>query len=395
MRKSFFYTALTAVTVSAVFFSCNPKALTEDDVFKKTTNVDSLIQTRDKEYRLYTLNEFVDTYMTEVGNFWSDTSQYRSRATNGDGIYLFAIDTIPTDTIGIYIRGRISTDDYGGNFYKAMVIQQVVDGKQQNLRLSVDIGSASGVYQIGQEILIRCNGLCVGRYGDQPQLCVPAYNNNIYAQNASQKIGWAPGRIPSSVFRNAVTLLGIPDQSKLHYDTIQISDFINLTDEKEMRTMDGRLVVINNVWFTGSYEYNGTMTACTTGDPEEDKYANVFAPTTENVGHPQSRVITDGTNSTLISNSEYSKFARFYIPGADTTGVANCPNYVGTVTGILGQFRDNARYAHDQWDWSITPRDIYIGGSSIVNDIVMMNKNDSTPWVPKEYATKDNNWLHE
>lgn len=202
-RKTYIYTAITATAIVTALASCSPKALTEDDVFKKTTNIDSLIQTRESEYKVYTLNEFVATYMTEVGNFWSDTSQYRSRATNGNGIYLFAIDTIPTDTIGIYIRGRISTDDYGGNYYKSMVIQQVVDGKQQNLRISVDIGSASGMYQIGQEILIRCNGLSIGRYGDQPQLCVPAYNNNIYAQNASQKVGWAPGRIPSSIFRNA------------------------------------------------------------------------------------------------------------------------------------------------------------------------------------------------
>lgn len=391
-RKTYIYTAIAAVALSGALASCSPKALTEDDVFKKTTNIDSLIQTRESEYKVYTLNEFVATYMTEVGNFWSDTSQYRSRATNGNGIYLFAIDTIPTDTIGIYIRGRISTDDYGGNYYKSMVIQQVVDGKQQNLRISVDIGSASGTYQIGQEILIRCNGLSVGRYGDQPQLCVPAYNNNIYAQNASQKVGWAPGRIPSSIFRNAVTLIGVPDQSKLQYDTIKITDFINLTDETEMRTMDGRLVVLQDVWFTGNYEYNGAVTTpCTTGDPEDDTYANVFAPTTANVGYPQSRVITDGTNYTLVSNSEYSKFARFYIPGADSTGVANCPNYVGSITGILGQFRDNARYDHDQYDWSITPRNIYIGGSSIIDDIVMINKNDSSVWIPLEYTSADKN----
>ncbi len=367
--------------------SCSPKALTEDDVFKKTTNIDSLIQTRESDYKVYTLNEFVAAYMTEKGNFWSDTSQYRSRATKDGITYLFALDTIPTDTIGIYIRGRISTDDYGGNFYKSMVIQQVVDGKQQNLRISVDIGSASGTYQIGQEILIRCNGLSIGRYGDQPQLCVPAYNNNIYAQNASQKVGWAPGRIPSGIFRNAVTLIGVPDQSKLQYDTVQITDFINVTDETEMRTMDGRLVVLKNVWFTGQYEYNGTTTDCTTGDPEDDTYANVFAPTTANVGYPQSRVITDGTHNTLVSNSEYSKFARFYIPGADSTGIANCANYVGTITGILGQFRDNARYDHDQYDWSITPRNIYIGGSSILDDIDMINKNDSSAWIPIEYTS--------
>lgn len=383
-RKFLYIAALFAISAGALFTSCEPRALTEDDVFVKSENIDSLIQTRETEYHLYTLNEFVDTYMTEMGNFWSDTSQYRTRATNGDGIYLFSLDTLPTGGAGIYIRGRISTDDYGGNFYKSLVIQQVVEGKQQNLRVSVDLGSVGGMYQMGQEILIRCNGLCIGRYGDQPQLCVPAYNNNIYAQNATQKVGWAPGRIPNGIFRNAVTLLGIPNPALLQYDTITIKDYLDVTDEKAMREMDGRLVVLKNVWFTGQYENNGTLDSCKTGDPETDQYANVFAPTTNNIGYPQSRIITDGTNISLVSNSEYSKFAHFYLPGADANGVTNCKNYKGTIVGILGQFRDNARYAHDQYDWSITPRNIHIGNSSTLNDIEMAAGDEK--WIPKEYT---------
>lgn len=399
-RKSFFYIALLAISAVSFVTSCKPRDLTEEDVFTNADDIDALIRQTDAEYRIYNLNDFVDTYMTEQGNFWSDTSQYRTRATNGDGVYLFSIDTIPTNTHGIYIRGRISTDDYGGNFYKSLIIQQIVDGKQQNLRISADLGSAGGLYQIGQEILIRCNGLCVGRYGDQPQLCVAAYNNNIYASNASQKIGWAPGRIPSSIFRNITTLIGHPDQSLLQYDTIQIADFINIyreindankfEKERQMRMMDGSLVVLKDVWFTGQYSStSGDLINCTTGDPEEDQNANVFAPTTGNVGFPQSRIITDGTNRTLVSNSEYSKFSHFYIPGADSTGVANCPNYRGTITGVLGQFRDNAGYSRDQYDWSITPRNINIGNRNPINDIIMYHIETGAAWVPQEYKANN------
>ena len=64
--------------------------------------------------------------MTENGNFLSDSTQYRSRAKYGS-LYLFSIDTLPKDGPGIYLRGRVATDDYGGNFYKALVIQQVTD----------------------------------------------------------------------------------------------------------------------------------------------------------------------------------------------------------------------------------------------------------------------------
>ena len=45
------------------------------------------------------------------------------------------IDTIKTDTLGVYIRGRISTDDYSGNFYKSMVIQQIgADGNAKGVQ---------------------------------------------------------------------------------------------------------------------------------------------------------------------------------------------------------------------------------------------------------------------
>ena len=86
-RKIYYIAALFAATATALFTSCEPRAITEDDVFIKSTNVDSIIRLRDAEYHLYTLNEFVDTYMTEQGNFWSDTSQYRTRATNGYPAY--------------------------------------------------------------------------------------------------------------------------------------------------------------------------------------------------------------------------------------------------------------------------------------------------------------------
>ena len=378
------HSIISAFAMCSLFVAiagCNPAPLTEADVFTPSDAVAAMLQPGDS---IYHLNDFVATFMTEQGNFLSDSTPYRTRATNGDGIYLFSLDTIPTDTIGIYIRGRVSTDDYGGNFYKSIVIQEIVDGEQQNLRLSVDIGSANGLYQMGQELLIRCNGFSIGRYGDQPQLCVPSYNNNTYASSANQKIGWMPGRIPNGMFRNATTLIGTPAPEKLQYDTITIADYINVTNETEMRKMDGRLVVLKNVYFTGQYEYNG-LNPCNTNSPEIDKYANVFAPTTRNVGHPQSRVISDGKNTTLVSNSEYSKFAYFYLPGADSTGIANCANYVGTVTGVLGQFRDNAKYAHDQYDWSITPRNIQLTSVCDINDIVMFHKETGEPWVPQEY----------
>jgi hypothetical protein len=348
--KKILYIALVALCAA-----CTPPATEESKVFLTEESAQELIA----DGTILTLQEFKDTYMTEKGNFLSDTSLYRTRATK-DGInYLFSIDTISKSEKPIYIRGRITTDDQGGNFYKSLCIQQIVDGKQQALRLSVDLGSANGLYQMGQEILIRVDGLAIGRYANQPQLCLPSYNNNIYANNAEQKIGWAPGRIPAAIFKARTYCIGLPDVDKLVYDELNIKDFTTILNLQEARKWDGKLVRLKNVHYTGYYFTTSGTAKCTTGDPEDDTNANVFAPTTTNIGYPQTRIIEDASgNKTGISSSEYAKFAHFYIPGADQNGIDNCKNYVGNVEGILGFYNDNAKYDPAYDDWSITIRNL-------------------------------------
>ena len=336
--------------------SCTPSAIDESSLFLTEDQADELIS----QGTLLTLEQFKDSFMTEKGNYLSDTTLYRTRATKDGKNYLFSIDTIPVSDKPIYIRGRVTTDDYAGNFYKAMCIQQIVDGEQQALRLSIDAGSVGGLYQIGQEILIRVDGLAIGRYANQPQLCLPSYNNNIYANNAEQKIGWAPGRIPIAIFRARTTCINKPDVSKLVYDEYEIKEFTKVLNIQETRKWDAKLVRIKNVHYTGEYyESNGTVSKCSTGNPEDDGNANVFAPTTNNIGYPQGRIIADSQgNKTVISSSEYAKFAYFYLPGADKNGIANCPKYVGDVVGILGYYSDNARYDPASDDWAISIRSL-------------------------------------
>lgn len=407
MRKSIYtFAMLLVVPVIALMTSCEPRALTEDDVFVQEASLEEILNAENPEgYKFFTLNQFLDTFMTEEGNFASDTCPYRTRSTNGNGLYLYSIDTIPTLGRGIYIRGRISTDDYAGNFYKALVIQQIgEDGKQQNLRISVDLGSANGMFQMGQEIIIRCNGLSVGRYANQPQLCIPSYNNNIYAMSASQKVGWCPGRIPSADFRRVARMIGKADPSLLKYDTLTLTNLysevplkpsIDAAGMEAVRKNDGRLIVIKNVFFTGQYDSFGTPCKCNTQHPDSSEYANVFAPTTKNVGYPQSRILKDPTDKTICcSSSEYSKFATYYLPGADKDGVSNCEYWKGTVTGILGWYQDNAKNLTssglDGYEWSITPRGIPGIG---IPDIQMRNQLEGNiEWVPQEFDP--NNYNH-
>ena len=379
---------LSIAAVATLFTACNydvkPESLymNEDQVKEKIA-----------DGKLYTINEFLDAFMTEEGNYLSDTSLYRTRATNGDGIYLFSIDTLPTTGPGIYIRGRVSTDDFGGNFYKALVIQQIgKDGKQQNLRLSIDMGSASGMYPRGQELLIRCNGLAIGRYSNQPQLCVPSYNNNTNAQHGEQKVGWAPGRIPAPICKQHFMLVGTPDESKLQYDEVTIAQCVaNYSDIVGARKIDGRLVILKNVWFDGKYnDQSNGPSPCVHYNPETgegnpevaDSNADVFAPTTNNVGYPQSRCITDGSQWTLVSTSEYAKYAHYYLPYEKVGDAIVYGTYKGSVRGILGYYMDNAGYSPDQAKWSITICDL--------SDLDLKadgtgNVAKGTPWVPEEW----------
>ena len=348
MKKSVFNISALLFSLGCILLAaCTPNEPTK--LYISDTEAEALI----KEGTCLTIEQFKATYMTKEGNYCMP-DLYRERSKAGDD-YLFTIDTIPVSDTPIYIRGRVTTDDYAGNFYKTLCIQYINEaGEQEALRLSVDAGSIGGLYQLGQEILIRVDGLAIGRYANQPQLCLPSYNNNIYANKAEEKVGWAAGRIPFAIFKARTQCIGTPDQSKLHYDTLQITDFNHITGLVEAREWDAKLVCIKNVHFTGQYENNGKPANCTTGDPETDGNANVFAPTTENMNYPQSRVIMDAQdNWTLVSTSEYAKYAHFYLP-------AN--NYWGNVVGILGFYYDNglkySQYPPEASDWSISIRSV-------------------------------------
>ncbi len=384
MKKLLYAICGSALLIS--FAACTPKAIEPEQLYVSEEAADKMIQAGDT---LYTLNEFVSKYMTKCGVLFP----VRERSYTYDGGYQidptdytknnrgwFSIDTIPSNGPSLYIRGRVVTQDYDGNFYKSMVIQQIVNGKQQALRISIDASNAGGQYALGQMIQIRVNGLAIGKYANEPQLCVPSYNDNIYAQYAYQKVGWAPGRIPAPIFNKATTLIGTPDTKAIVYDTLTLADIISTPDnDADYHEMDAKLVCIENVYFQqasgseipGMYENQGTPTGCTNGDPETDQYSCVFAPTTNNLGFPQGRIINDGTKQSLVSTSEYAKFAHIILPSAD---------YKGTIVGILGHYTDNGRNDPDQWDWSITLRSRY--------DIIDFTNNEGEQWVMKEYSSK-------
>ena len=196
----------------------------------------------------------------------------------------------------------------------------------------------------------------------------------------------------------------MPDQSKIKYDTLTLTELYNQTKGlgtftndtacmNAIRKADGRLVVIKGIWFNGQYDDNGTEKDCEVANPDSAGSANVFAPTTNNIGYPQSRVITDASGKKLMSQcSEYAKFAYYYLPGASHHGIADCVNWKGTITGILGFYEDKAADLSkinntNAWkEWSVTPRGIPGIGIEDIKLYKEVEQGEYELWTPREYT---------
>lgn len=280
------------------------------------------------------------TVCRDYGNIDSNT---------GMPIYknLFTINTIESDK-DIYIKGRITTIDTASNIYKYFMMESL-DASKQSIKVSIDAGSLSGVFPLGQVVAVRCNGLVMGRYAEMPQIGVYGFRDDGDGV-PNGKTRFEPGRIPYSMVWDHFQCLGYPDASKVVPTPVTIAQLSTLDS-----TWYGRLVVINGpVNFTGRSDSETLLSRRDTISIERsiketgstDRYQRnpIFAPSTYsadygyNIGFPQSREIKDGSGATVcISTSEYAHFWNRFIPESNVTGES--------VVAILGWFHDkNNRY---------------------------------------------------
>lgn len=302
-----------------------------------------------------TIGELVtnEKYFSDFG----DVSKYPPRERSYDGasksgknLGLFSVQDI---TDNIIIVGRIASTDVPGNVYKSLYIQDC-ENPDYGMKISVDAGSLGGQYPIGQKIAIKLQGLAIGKYARMPQIGVPYYNNAKDGMDNAGKIGWEVGRIPPQVFKEHVQLIGIPDKSKIVVKTMTIAQIKATADDyKEIAKLTSRLVRINGIHFVPyTWSTQGALTTLSGSfDCANDGDANVFAPTTNGIGYPQSRCFsTDADsitapNSLALGTSEYAKFACSPLPGDE---------YWGSITGFISYYWDNGRYsAVNDKVWSI------------------------------------------
>lgn len=265
----------------------------------------------------HTLTQFIDEFVSEKGDIFPVRE-------NSGALNLYSVDTIRHGGSDIIIRGRVVSEDREGNIYKSITIQDLADPKI-GIKISVDAGSMSALYPVGQEISIRCNGMAIGKYAEMYQMGIVYYNNDA----DTKKKGYEPGRMPLVYFLQNIKATGLPHPELVKPDTLTIAQI--LTSNKSIHS---RLVYIKKARFTQTEK----GAAITNG--------LIFAPSTDGVGYPQSRDINDGTGTIAIATSEYSTFAKRSIPES---------KYVGDITAIVGWYHDKAAFAGS---WQLTIRSL-------------------------------------
>ena len=219
----------------------------------------------------------------------------------------------------VVIEGIITSDDNAGNIYKYIVVQEEGDNPQA-IRISIDAGSMSGIYPVGQRVSVTLNDMWIGSYGQSPQIGTYYYN--------VEKSREEPGRLPKVLADQKLVPYGLPDPKAIVPKEMTIAEIRASGSE-----LYHQLVIIKNATFTGKGANYGKPATIT--DAEK-----IFAPPTNGVGFPQAREITDGTGSIFIATSEYARFANKKLP----TGT-------GDIVALVGWYNDK--------DENIDPTKIY------------------------------------
>lgn len=272
-------------TLLLVLVSCSQYNFEPEPGLNKGEKINSTI----------TVAELRSTYMTSTEFFTAD----RINSTNQ-----------------LIINGIVTSTDIEGNVYKYIAVQEETPNGQA-IRVSIDASGISALYPIGQRVSVFLNDLCVGKYGDSPQVGI------YYKRPKDDRL--SPGAIPMQIARKHIIPYGESAPQDIKVDTMTIAQILSAPREK----MHYKLVCIKNAWFTGKgFDYNSPSNLA-----EKDK---IFAPGTNGIGYPQSREIQDGTGSSVIATSEYAKFAQRRLPAS---------TYKGNITVIVSWYRDKASSA--------------------------------------------------
>ena len=302
MKKQHIFVVL--FVFAAIFSGCNKTDF--EPISADKLMGDSLTSTT-------TIANLVKIYSTKV-DLYSDTLNKNAG--------LFTTKLIPKDTTDMVIHGVITSSDVEGNIYKYIIIQEQGPNSQA-IKMSIDAGSLSGLWPVGQKVSVKLNGLYLGNYAQSPQIGTHFVNLDKFKVDTLHKVNIyriEPGRIPLPIALKAIHAYGLPDPKLITVDTLTIAQI-----KASGMSNVNKLVCIKNAYFTGrGADYGAPSNIINDADM-------IFAPSTNGIGYPQSREIQDGTGSIFIATSEYSKFATFRLPDSSNRG---------NITSIIGWYND-------------------------------------------------------
>ncbi len=257
-----------------------------------------------------TQTNFEPLEMTKGEKIPSTTTVADLMTTYMTSTQLFSADRITSST-QLVINGIVTSTDIEGNVYKYIAIQEETPNGRA-IRVSIDASGISALYPIGQRVSVVMNNLCIGKYGDSPQVGI------YYKRPKDNRL--SPGAIPMPIARQQIIAYGSAEPSAVVADAMTIAE-IQLANRD---TMHYKLVCIKDAYFTGKgYDYGKPVTL-----PANEK---IFAPGTNGIGFPQSREIQDATGSIVVATSEFAKFAQKPLPAS---------TYKGAITVLVSWYKD-------------------------------------------------------
>lgn len=211
------------------------------------------------------------------------------------------LDTIGTKSDGedYIIKGVVIGNDISGNIYKSLMVQD----ESAAITISINSSGLYTTYRLGQELVINCTGLYLGKYANLQQLGYPASN------------GKETTFMPIAAFQQAAQLNGLPDA---RIDTIPI-DLATLPKSGDGLTYyQSQLIELKDVYF-------------------KDGGKQPFAPTT---GSASRTLLDQAGNTIIVRNSNYSDFANDTLP-AGNVNVVGILSYFNNAYQILLRMRSD------------------------------------------------------
>lgn len=180
------------------------------------------------------------------------------------------------------IKGKVIGNDISGNIYKNIMLQDATAA----ITIAINSTGLYNNYHLGQEIVINCTGLTIGKYSGLQQLGAESSSGSVTFME-----------LP--IFKSASQLNGMPFQT---VDTLSMTIAGLSTSSSSLLTDQSQLVVFKGVHFEDGGQVNFTA-----NDQRTTRY-----------------LLDANGNKLAVLNSQYSDFATKILPKG-----------VGNVVGIL------------------------------------------------------------